>query len=230
MKRRFVLVAVLGALAAVLAPIATASANHSELKTNGTAYCFVEGTAKFVPPITAVAKPTEYSFNSEGVGGPGSKCVGEGTATEYNEESPAKEVRKHTGKFTLVHASVTGGHGEIGCLPNSADGAADLKFEGAVATLEVKAEGEATAYVAQSYFNFESAGLGEIKANLNAKKGGGGNEAKGFANFSEPPGGGAKECVKGAETLPFFTEKNGTLTQGSEGISGTVGQKEPLGK
>jgi hypothetical protein len=237
MKRKLILTPLLATLAVVMAPIASASANHSVLK--GT--CYVEGTATFASteagfkglgfdfPLNPVTKAT-YSFESKklnkskNLGGKENTC--EGSAEEYNEEHKSTGV-KEEGKFTVVTATVTASAvSELECGTHSKDGKGNEELVAAEVALTVKGPG-GHEFTAKAYFHFVATTVaGEIEVKLDSKKGGGGNKASGFANFTNPGGEpAARQCAEHeALHLPFETATVAPPPVGSAGLSGTVGE------
>jgi hypothetical protein len=216
--RKLILVGALTIVAAVLAPIASASANE---KFKGT--CFVEGEATFAPGLKAGVPRAEttYKFADGKVeaedrisGGPTVECTGEVAA------------RGEKGPWTGGTANVENGLAELECGTKSVDEAEDKAFERATATITLKnAKNETRTF--ESKFRFTAtAKPGEIEAEL-------GNKAKtvtatGRANFTEPESLMAKtqalECgfPAGAKKLSFETAE--TDPGAARGITGTIGE------
>jgi hypothetical protein len=221
--KKLILVAALAVVAVVVAPITSASAVE---RFSGT--CYVQGKAKFVPDIGLGLTSATYKFSK---GAAGAKTFAAEAECEGTAVNAAGTVE--FGKFSewnVKVAVVAGGKGELECGVNSEDGKLDREFKGAEAKIEL--EKGLNKFPFKSYFRFTAAkNAGELVAELNSKKGGGGNTAVGRANFKEPGNEAEKAAVvakcaaKEAEELPFETASEPVLGEvQSLGIWGTIGE------
>jgi hypothetical protein len=104
--KKLLLVASLAVIAALVAPVASASAAESEWKFSGS--CTITGTAKFIggglPQSPLEPKELGYEFNSEPIAGvEGTECAGtaENTTTHVTEAASGKAKAHVEGKGVL---------------------------------------------------------------------------------------------------------------------------------
>src|SRR6266566_12319 len=228
--RRAILVASCAIAAALVMPVASASAAQKGKLSGGK--CFVEGKAKFSPALGGQQrKGTEYGFSNGAVkanhaGSESLECTGTASGKEVNAKGETVAVSS-TGPWKGVSAAVQGGKGNLSCTLAEDEG-------GATSTIKLqdtKVGGKEWEFT--SNFTFVSLPtavfpIGEIEVRLASTEG----AASGFANFTEPGTPEEKAAVvpkcaaESASELSFETAKEEAPGRApTVGIEGTIGNE-----